>query len=328
MSELSEYFSVNNCIKGLSILSKSLFGINIEVVKMVEGESWHSSVIKLQFSNENTNEILGYVYLDLISRNGKFNHPSTFAIKFPKISGKTKDLEDIPRVAVCCSFHTSANNPFLLHSDVETLFHEFGHCLSSILSRTEYQHVAGTRAALDYVETPSTLMEYFVWDYRILSLFATHHKTGKVLPLELLDSMKKTKQLFSGLDTQQNILNALFDMELHSHSQVKNSIELYGELQNKYTSIPFVPGTHWHSRFGHLIGYAAGYYSYIFCRVFSSNIWHKYFKSNPLDREMGIKYRNEILKLGGSKNPQMILENYLQFDPLNDSNFLKEFENK
>lgn len=193
--------------------------------------------------------------MDLFSRRNKFNGSATFAIKLgPK--------PIVPTVALVCDFDSRPHPTLLFHYELETLFHEFGHCLAGLLSRTQYQHVNGMRAALDFVETPSTLMEFFAWDYRILRLFARHYITGDVLPKELLIEQKKGKQLFSALETQQQVCLALFDQTIHGwnphQSKTMSTTTVLEQLQNQHTFIPFVPGTHWHSTFGHLVGYGAG----------------------------------------------------------------------
>lgn len=272
--------------------------------------------------------------MDLVARRGKFSHPSTFAIQFPKVNSNEKTLVQIPRVCILCSFGISQQQPYILHSELETLLHEFGHCLSSLLSRTEYQHVAGTRAALDFIETPSTFMEYFAWDHRFLSLFAKHDRSAQVLSESTLDSWRKTKHMFSAMDGLTTVCNSLFDLIIHgpfpyvlpNGKTVTSTTQVLREIENELAVIPHVDGTHWHSRFGHLIGYGAGYYSYVFCKIFSSNIWHKYFKSDPLNKSVGQLYQDNVLKFGGSKDPLQLLVDYLKFDPLDDSNYINDLK--
>jgi len=346
-NDLSDYFSLGHCMDGLNLVVSNLFGLQLKLVPMDQNESWHSSVRKLEVSHEHQG-LIGYVYLDLFPRPYKFNHSATFAIRFPKVISSEVT---VGRVALVCNFggndrnrsrNSSYNNgtrdhdsgqrfssPLLLsHSEAETLFHEFGHCLSGLLSRTSYFHLSGTRAPLDFVEMPSTLMEFFVWDHRVVRKFARHYVTGKVLPEETLQSLRRSKNAFSAMDTQQQVCYALLDQRLHScHPLGMSTSDLYKELKNKHTLVPYVENTHWHSRFGHLVGYGAGYYSYLFCRMFSSNIWFKLFEKDPLSREAGERYRKEILHYGGARDPNEMLANLLGEKPTPDY-LMREMEIK
>jgi intermediate peptidase len=323
-SRLAEYFSLGNCIEGLNIIVSNLFGLELKVVPMGKGESWHPSVRKVAVLEEG--QVIGYIYMDLFYREKKLKNAASFAIQFSK--AKDGKLIQLPKMALVCNFG-AGNPPLLSHDGVVTLFHEFGHCLNMLLSRTEYQHVAGTRAALDFVEMPSTLMEYFTWDHRVVKLFAKHYKNGDILEESMLMNLKGSKNMFSGLSTEHQILLAMADIVLHDGSKnitdPNSLVEVLKSLQNSHTSLPHVDGTFVLTHFNHLVQYAAGYYTYLFCRVFSSNVWKKCFSENPLSREMGELYRREILQPGGSRDPNKMLRRILGRDPTMDS-FLEELE--
>jgi len=174
---LREYFSLGHCIAGLNLVTSRLFGISLEVVPMYRDESWDRHVKKVKLTHE-TEGLVGYVYMDLFPRSGKFNSAANFAIEFAYVTSKAdalnegrkeedflvSDLKDehhdegylVPKVALVCNFDEPISvlkKPSLLsHDEVETLFHEFGHTLSNLLSRTRFQHTAGTRGQLDFVE--------------------------------------------------------------------------------------------------------------------------------------------------------------------------------
>lgn len=313
-------------MEGLNLVVTNLFGIRIEPVPLQKGESWHPSVYKVQLVHE-TEGLIGYIYLDLFPRSEKTFNAATFALEFAQIDPKTQNTRTIPKVALVCSIGSFDGGLSLLNLyEVETLFHEFGHCLSGILSRTEFHHASGTRGALDFIETPSTLMEFYVYDHRVVKEFARHYKTGEILPENILKSMRKTRYFFSGMDTQFQIVSSLFDQKVHSTSN-PNFFKLTQELQNQHTFIPYIEGTHWFSSFSHLAAYAAGYYSYLYSRIFSSSIWHQSFSKNPFDRNAGEKYRREILQYGGSKDPKEMLKGMLGSE-LSVDGFLEEIEAK
>ncbi|KAL6059676.1 Mitochondrial intermediate peptidase [Balamuthia mandrillaris] len=381
--KLKEYFSLGSCIAGLNTIITRLFGARLEMVPISAPEQWHPTVRKLRLWHE-TEGLLGYVYMDLFSRDGKFNNPANFAINFSHeirkqdllsshTTSTTNDnnhnliffpddhggdvVRTVPKVALVCAFPSpSDGRPALLrHSDVVTLFHEFGHTLASLLSRTQFQHGAGTRAALDFVETPSTLFEQYAHSHAVLRLFARHYRTGQEIREEDLDAIKvrlsfllflfrllfsslllvsfslfsllfahrnkqqTSNETFSGLDAQMQVLHAIIDQVYHGpHPLPSSTTSLLADLQNRYTSVPFAEGTAWQAGFGHLSGYGAGYYSYLQCRVFSANLWEGCFAADPLSRAVGGRLREEVLRWGGAKEPMTMMKAFLPRDEERD----------
>lgn len=197
----------------------------------------------------------------------------------------------------------------LNHSDVDTLFHEFGHALHSLLSRTDYQHFSGTRVAFDMAETPSNLFEYYAWDYRVLKKFASHYSTGDVIPEKLVESMQGAKKMFAAMELQQQILYALVDQTLYGEqtSSPIDTTSVVADLRKQHTNWKHVEGTHWQTRFSHLLNYGAGYYSYLYAKCFASTIWERVCKDDPLSLETGTAIRTKFLQHGGAKDPKQLL---------------------
>ncbi|PRP76373.1 mitochondrial intermediate peptidase [Planoprotostelium fungivorum] len=295
--ELREYLGRDRCIDALDVLTSHLFGINTQRIPFEK---------KLRLS-EGGNEI-GIVYLDLYNREDKIGNFATHAIRFPVVD-EQGELVETPRVTLVGNME---DNKQWSHSDLETLFHEFGHCLASLLSRTKMYHLSGTRCPLDFAEFPSTLFENFAWDYRVLSLFAQHKDTGEVLPQSVWESFVQSKRAFRLTETEMQIANAIFDLEVHGAWPLAlSTTELLHEIRSKYTSIPHARETHWHSTFGHLIDYASGYYSYLYSRVLSTAVWQYRFAEEPLDREEGERLRRMILEYGGTGDTMTLFQRYL-----------------
>ncbi|KAK3220971.1 hypothetical protein Dsin_014941 [Dipteronia sinensis] len=186
-SVVASYFALPQCIEGLKMLVESLFGATFHSVPLATCESWHPDVLKIiiyLFHGD-----MGYMYLDLNSRAGKYPGCANFAIKGFWLAFVLVILQV---VAIVCNFAGSHNSSTarLSHGEVGTLFHEFGHALHSLLSRTDYQHFSGTRVALDFAEMPSNLFEYYAWDYRVSRGFAKHYSTGEVIPKKLVESLQ------------------------------------------------------------------------------------------------------------------------------------------
>ncbi|KAG2764254.1 Mitochondrial intermediate peptidase [Phytophthora cactorum] len=325
---ISEYFPLENCLKGLHLLCSALFGLELKQIPMLNAsERWHEDVVKLALTRNG--ETLGYIYFDLYPRPDKYNHAAHFTIRCGKRLSETTYQK--PIVALVCNFNKPApDSPSLLtHAEVETLFHEFGHAMHSLLSRTEFQHLSGTRATLDFVETPSHLFEYFAWDYRVVSEFAHHYRTGAPLPAAMMQGLRASKTMFAAMDTQTQCLYSMLDLQLFGEQPLPCSppttTQMLHQLQNSSTLVPHVDGTYWHTRFGHLIGYGAGYYSYLYARVFAADIWHTNFvgSQGPLNREAGEKLYQKLMVHGGAKDPSDLLVDMLGREP-SPANYLHE----
>ncbi|PIN06711.1 Metalloendopeptidase family - mitochondrial intermediate peptidase [Handroanthus impetiginosus] len=306
-SVVSSYFTLPQCIEGLKVLAESLFGVKFHEIPLCPGESWHPDVLKLSLHHPDEGD-LGYLYLDLKSRKGKHPICAHFAIKGGRRISET-DYQ-LPIVALVCNF-TGSNftSVHLHHSDVETLFHEFGHALHSLLSRTDYQHFSGTRVVLDLAETPSNLFEYFAWDYRVLRTFAKHYSTGDPIPEKLVKSLLGAKHMFAATELQRQIFYALIDQALHTlqPSSVEDTISVVADLKREHTTWNHVEGTHWHTRFSHLVTYGAGYYSYLYAKCLAATIWQRLFQEDPLSLSAGTALKSKFLQHGGAKDPTIIL---------------------
>ncbi|KAJ8771406.1 hypothetical protein K2173_026583 [Erythroxylum novogranatense] len=307
-SIVASYFALPQCIEGLKVLLKSLFGATFDNVPMAPGESWHPDVLKMCLHHPEEGE-LGYLYLDLYTRKGKYPGCANFAIKGGRRLSESE--YQLPVVALVCNFSGSLSPSLvrLNHWEVETLFHEFGHALHSLLSRTDYQHFSGTRVVLDFAETPSNLFEYYAWDYRVLRTFAKHYSTGEVIPEKLVNSIQGARDMFAATELQRQVFYALVDQTLFGEqsSSPKSTSSVVADLKREYTSWKHVEGTHWEVRFNHLINYGAGYYSYLYARCFAATIWKKLCQDDPLSLNTGTALRTKLLQHGGAKDPSEML---------------------
>ena len=168
-----------------------------------------------------------------------------------------------------------------------------------MIGRTEYQNVAGTRCATDFVELPSILMEHFLNSPTVLSLFNVDGISTRQIGNHHYDPCHS-------IDTYSQILLATVDQIYHSSYALDPSFDSTTELAKLHNArglIPYVPGTSFQTQFGHLFGYGATYYSYLFGRAIASRLWRNVFSINPLDRQTGEQYKHEVLQFGGGKDP-------------------------
>lgn len=311
-SSLSAYFPLGACMEGLDFLFKSLFGISLEAQYPAEGELWSSDVQKLGVVHE-TEGLLGYIYCDFFSREEKLSQDSHFTIRGGRV------LDDgsyqLPVVVVVCNFPSPgiSSPPLLSLNMVENLFHEMGHAMHSMLARTQYQHVTGTRCSTDFAEVPSVLMEFFAWDPRVLTSFARHYKTGHSLPDEMAVRLCQGRTMFGALEMQRQVLYAMIDQIYHgTHPLAGSTTDILAQVQEQFTVIPHAPGTAWQQRFSHLNGYGAKYYSYLWSRAVASRIWHQCFAKDPFSRKVGDRYRHTMLAYGGGRDPNSLVEDMLE----------------
>ncbi|OBZ84616.1 Mitochondrial intermediate peptidase [Choanephora cucurbitarum] len=325
-------FSVGSVIQGLSLLFKHMYGVEFQHAPLRQGEAWHDQVRKLDVICEQEGKI-GTIYCDLFSRPGKTTHAAHYTIRTSRRVDNDDEEADIkyafpgrdidssrlmppvhqpshpvrgregrfqlPVIALTCDF--AASHVQLTVSEVETLVHEMGHAMHSMLGRTDFHNVAGTRCASDFVELPSILMEHFIWHPKVLPLF------GSPVSHSTVDAFLKQRKRFSGIELNSQILMALVDQRYHSArvkqpSGFSSQAEWY-QLQDQVGLFKSVPGTMWPVQFGHLLGYGSNYYSYLFDRTLARRVWETHFKEDPLNRESGQIFRDHLLKWGGARDP-------------------------
>lgn len=313
------YFSLGVCMDGLNIIFEELYGVRMVVHECTNGELWHDDVIKLSIIDQESKQLLGYIYCDLFERQTKSHQDCHHTIRGGcHLRNGTYQL---PIVALVLSLpNPNDNNPTLLSASmVDNLFHEMGHAMHSMMARTKYQHITGTRCSTDLAEVPSILMEFFAKDPRVVSRFARHHSTGEQMPKELLDCWIKSKKVFVASETQLQVFYAALDQAYHSPNALNqlpseggpSTTDILIKVQNQYYSIPYVENTAWQLRFSHLVGYGAKYYSYLVSRSVATAIWNKLFACDPLSRAAGLRYRDEVLAHGGGKPAKQIAEDVL-----------------
>ena len=338
---ISAYFSLGTVMQGLSRLFTRLYGVRFVPQETRPGETWNPDIRRLDIIDETEGHI-ATIYCDLFARAGKNPNPAHFTLRCsreitpldiaeaaqatPEVepiiaandgmptsrSPTTSVLHQLPVIALICDFSTPSSplSPTLLSfRDVQTLFHEMGHAIHSILGRTSLQVVSGTRCATDFAELPSVLMEHFAADAAVLSLFARHWETDVPLPYQMVTERLAVDRKGQGMDTEHQILLALLDQAYHSTLAAEpdfDSTKIFHDVYNRYSSLPEPPETSAQGFFGHLVEYGGTYYSYLFDRAIAGKIWHDVFNSGKdngaIKRENGEVFRQEVLKWGGSRD--------------------------
>eukprot|EP00979_Chaetoceros_neogracilis_P016529 scaffold8391_cov267-Chaetoceros_neogracile.AAC.4 len=215
---LAGYFTVEQSIEGMKELVKRLFGIEMQEVQLGPTERWDQEVTsnlasngirKFEFFHEVDDKALGTMYLDLHPRQGKYTHAAHFTVQCGcesrESSANGQTQYQLPIVALVTNISppiANSGTAVLSHSEVETVFHEFGHAMHSLLSRTSFQHLSGTRTAMDFVETPSHVMECYVWNEEFLNIIGKHFKTGAPIPAKNIENLVKSRNAFKAMEVQ------------------------------------------------------------------------------------------------------------------------------
>jgi len=317
--KLSEYFQLENTLSAMFDLYETFFGVRFEPVQA--GGFWHSEVKLVKVFNAKTDKLISYLLLDLHPRPHKYSHAAHFGM----ISG-IKD-SDLPAVGfVVANFPKStANKPsLLLRSQVNTLFHEFGHAMHHILGRTHLESQAGTATTTDFVEVPSQMLEDWLWDADVLSKISKHYKTGKSIPREQIEKILALKTFDSGWFWQRQTFFALLSLSYFDAGRDKDIKKIFLDLERDIVrNVASDETTHFYASFGHLTGYGARYYGYIWSKVLSVDIFQTLNKSGILQSDAGKKYVETIVGQGGSKDPNEMIRDFLGREP-NDVSFCKD----
>ena len=318
--KVREYFPMNRVIDGLFSITQSLYGLTYQDVtgeaEQRKRKIWHPDVKLYEVTDKASGEVLGEFFLDLHPRPNKYGHAAQWGL-YPRKVRRDGSLQK-PLAALVCNFtKPTADKPSLLsHDEVETFFHEFGHCLHSILTEADYGEFSGTAVARDFVEAPSKMVENWVWDAEVLKTFARHYKTNDPFPDDLLAGMIRARYLASGMKAEHQIYYGTVDMMYHLDPDgvvdtTKISEDLFGEIE-LYAPVPH---THFQAAFGHLMGYQAGYYGYMWSLVYASDMFDRFKELGMLNPEAGMYYRKKILSRGGTVDELEMVRDYLGREP-------------
>jgi thimet oligopeptidase len=300
--EVRKYFQYDKVKQGLLDLTSDLFMVNI---KPVDEEAWHPSVDVYEVWGDG--ELMGKFYLDMHPRKDKYKHAMMTTV-VTGISGK-----QVPEAALVCNFPGGDDSPGLMeHTQVETFFHEFGHLIHHIFAGNQpWINISGIATEWDFVETPSTLYEEWAWNPQVLQRFAVS-TDGETIPDALIQKMNQARKFRLGLDVKQQMFYAAISLNFYNREpQNFQPLTMVKKLQREYTPFDYVEGTHMHLSFGHLYGYSAIYYTYMWSTVIAKDLYSVFLEKGLANPEVSMLYRKKVLEPGGSKAASKLVQDFL-----------------
>jgi len=311
---LRQYFPVETVIAGLFELAERLYGVKLERQEAVS--TWNDDV-RYYSVRDQDGALIGGFYTDLFARSGKRSGAWVDeCIVRKNLDGQTT----LPVGYLVCNFpppdSSAGNQSLLTHEDVVTLFHEFGHMLHHLLTRIDYPSIAGINGVpWDAVELPSQFMENFAWNYDVLSRCSAHTDSGDALPRELFDRLDDSRHVGAAMAMLRQIEFALFDFRLHAEYTPDKrdfALQVLDEVRDEVALMESPDYNRLPHSFSHIFagGYAAGYYSYKWAEVLAADAFGAFEEAGIFDSETALRFRSEILEVGGSCD---IMQAYIAF---------------
>lgn len=300
------YFPYEQVEAGLLAITSKIYGVRYEPV--ADAEVWHPDVKTFDVYKVDGGQKLGRIYLDMHPRANKYKH----AAQFPYRSGVAGYR--LPEGVLVCNFPNPKEGPALMeHSQVETMFHEFGHLMHHVLGgHQKWIAQSGVATEWDFVEAPSQMFEEWASSYETLKLFAKHHESGEVIPADMVERMRTADKFGLGTQTLQQMFYASISLNFHTADPGK--LDMTAEikkLQTELTPFPYVEGTAFHNSFGHLNGYSAMYYTYMWSLVIAKDLLTPFKKHGLMNTEWTHKYRDTILVPGGTRDAADLVADFL-----------------
>jgi len=326
--ESSKYFTLGNVLAGMTLVMRETMGVEMRVKACPSVETWSNDIVKVEMWERG--EHLGVLYLDLFQRPGKqHTSASKLNVRCSKQKSTTSSRQQRPISVLVCAYSSVVGSKLapdlgelleaeLDYEEAKELFHEFGHAVHALASKTEFQCFSGTRVPLDFAEFPSHLFELFLTDYDYVKQWAVNKSTKQPISLTLFQSLMSAKYVFRAIEHQSLLLRALFDLQLHSNTLAPGQIHasLMQAFPNQLYSLPDSKETHWYRSFEHLAEYGGSYYTYIIGQVLAETVWNKLYHRKTINKEAGIRLLRLILQAGGEASGAEMVGELLQAEQI------------
>lgn len=314
MSDLKKMFSVESVTNGIFSIYQELLGLSFVDITKSNLESIYADDVKLYaVYDEKTLDLLGYFYLDLFPRDGKYSHAAMFS--FVKKSKYNSSIS-----AILCNFDPKLNLEF---DNVVTYFHEFGHLMHNMVSTNSISALSGTSCQRDFVETPSQMFEEWCYCKEPLKRLVMSEFVESI-DSDLIKKINNQNKQLLGIYNAGQLSYGLLDQTIHSSNIPENTWTFYNNLVKELFDWELSPKINMLANWSHMYGYDTNYYGYLWSKVYAIDLF-SFFKNNPLDKEMGMRLRNEILSKGGSLDGMEMLRNFMEREP-DENSYIKYLE--
>lgn len=308
--EFRPYFKLENVLNGIFIVVNKLYGLKF--VEKTDLPAYANDIVVYEVQDADGSYI-GLFYGDYFPRKEK--RPGAWMTAF-RTGGYQFGEVKRPFIMNVCNFtKPTATKPSLLTlNEVRTLFHEFGHGLHGLLTKTKYKSVSGTSVHWDFVELPSQIMENWLTEKECLDLFAVHYETGEKLSNEQIEKIKKSSQFLEGMATIRQLSFGFLDMSWHTTDpeSIKDVAAFEDKHMERFQLGPKEVIGNMSCSFGHIFagGYAAGYYSYKWAEVLDADAFELFKETGLFNQETAKKFRENILEKGGSEDPMELYKKF------------------
>ena len=317
---VAAYFPLDRVLAGMFDITQTVFGLTYEPVDI---PVWHEDVLAYRMTDSASGDLVAHFYMDLHPREGKFSHAAAFPLVPSGADLDGRSYRPVSAIVANLTRPTDGQPALLLHDEVVTLFHEFGHILHSSVSQADLSRFSGAKTEWDFVEAPSQIMENWCWIPEVLQTFARHHATGEPIPEELVTRLAEVRDLNMALFNLRQMVLGQIDMDLHTTME---PVDHHAMLRRRagIGLLSHHEGTYMLASFGHLLGgYDAGYYGYLWAEVFGQDMFSRFAEEGVLSPEVGMEYRRKVLEPGGTRDAYQLLRDFLGREPRNDA-FLKK----
>lgn len=312
-NDVRAYFPIENVRKGIFTMAERLYGITFKEVNNVP--VYHPDV-KVYEVLDKDGKHLSMFMTDYYARGGK--RQGAWMFVYQEANG-TKDVRPIVYNVGNFSKPTADSPSLLTLDEVETMFHEFGHGLHGMLTRTQYKGNAGTNVDRDFVEFPSQLHEHWMLEPELLKVYARHYKTGEVIPDELVNKLIESSKFNQGFVNTELAGAALLDIEWHKLNDAKDvDVAEFEANVSKKLGMPEEIGYRYRSTyFNHIFSsdqYAAGYYTYLWAQVLDCDGYEVFMKEGVFNPETAARLKH-VLESGNDEDPMKLYEGFAGHRP-------------
>ena len=309
--QIRQYFPIDHVISSVLDIYQGLLGVTFAEIS--PADAWAPGVREFSVADTATGKAIGWFYLDLFPRPGKYDHFANFPLRIGRILPDGTFQKPVAAIIGNWPEPQRGKQALLSHDDVITFFHEFGHLMHATLCTAPYETTNSmVGVEQDFIEAPSQMLENWMWQPSVLKEVSANVETGKPLPDALIAKMVALKHVDDGVSWTTQAFYATYDMTIHSSGPTIAATRIWSRLKRELTVFPSVPGTYPEAGFGHLMGgYDAGYYGYLWSKVYAQDMFTIFQHGGLENPAVGARYRETILAPGAIYPAQQLVEKFL-----------------